>query len=174
MRKSSIFLGLGFRLLPHSCRVNCQFCKISCGEHNLQMNLLTCHIWCKLKEDDINLNNCLSVFSKICHKIFLIPFLNVGTDIVVTTGIKPRAIVTSALVSAMCGGEHWARLIPVGKLTPAHSAGAHTARGLCVAPGRWVGAELTAAGPPTAQGYPWAVGEPPHQITWPPTAQGPI
>ena len=45
-----------------------------------------------------------------------------------------------------------------GKLIPAHSAGAHTARGLCVAPGRCVGAELTAAGPPTAQGYPWAVG----------------
>ena len=42
----------------------------------------------------------------------------------------------------------------MGKLTPAHSAGAHTARGLCVAPGRWVGAELTAAGPPTAQGTP--------------------
>ena len=61
-----------------------------------------------------------------------------------------------------------------GKLIPAHSAGAHTARGLCVAPGRCVGAELTAAGPPTAQGYPWAVCGPPHQITWPHTAQGPI
>ena len=48
----------------------------------------------------------------------------------------------------------------MGKLTPAHSAGAHTARGLCVAPGRCVGAELTAAGPPTAQGYPWVVGGP--------------
>ena len=59
-----------------------------------------------------------------------------------------------------------------GKLIPAHSAGAHTARGLCVAPGRCVGAELTAAGPPTAQGYPWAVCGPPHQITWPHTAQG--
>ena len=56
-----------------------------------------------------------------------------------------------------------------GKLIPAHSAGAHTARGLCVAPGRWVGAELTAAGPPTAQGYPWEVCGPPHQITWPPS-----
>ena len=40
-----------------------------------------------------------------------------------------------------------------GKLIPAHSAGAHTARGLCVAPGRCVGAELTASGPPTAQGH---------------------
>ena len=50
------------------------------------------------------------------------------------------------------------RFDTLGKLIPTHSAGAHTARGLCVAPGRWVGAELTAAGPPTAQGYPWAVG----------------
>ena len=52
-------------------------------------------------------------------------------------------LVTSALVSAMCGGEHWARLIPVGKLTPAHSAGAPTARELWVAPGWWVDSLLT-------------------------------
>ena len=62
-----------------------------------------------------------------------------------------------------------------GKLTPAHSAGPPTVRGLWVCPGRWESAELTAAGPPTAQGTiycPWAVGEPPHRVTWPPTAQG--
>ena len=35
-----------------------------------------------------------------------------------------------------------------GKLIPAHCAGAPTARELWVAPGRWVSAELTAAGPP--------------------------
>ena len=62
-----------------------------------------------------------------------------------------------------------------GKLTPAHSVGAPTARGLWVAPGRWEGAELTAAGPPTAQGTiscPWAVGG--HVICCggSPTAQG--
>ena len=38
-----------------------------------------------------------------------------------------------------------------GKLIPAHCAGAPTARELWVAPGRWVSAELTAAGPPTTQ-----------------------
>ena len=67
--------------------------------------------------------------------------------------------------------------IPVGKLTPAHSAGPPTVRGLWVCPGRWEGAEFTTAGPPTAQGIiycPWAVGERPQQVTWPPTAQGTI
>ena len=91
-----------------------------------------------------------------------------GAAIVVTTGIKPRSqsALTSALVSAMCGREHWPWFIPFGKLTPAHSAGSPTVHGLWVCPAQWVSEFLTAAGPPTVRGTFYC----PHPL--PPTAQG--
>ena len=69
------------------------------------------------------------------------------------------------------------RFDTLGKLALAHSAGRRASHSLWTVgvPWRWESAELTAAGPPTAQGTiycPWAVGEPPQQIIWPPTAQG--
>ena len=67
----------------------------------------------------------------------------------------------------MCGGEHWARFIPVGKLTPAHRAGPPTVRGRWVCPAWWVSASATAACPPTRWGTfycPWAVGESPRPV----------
>ena len=95
-------------------------------------------------------------FSSIFHLLLLkYDFLNVGQCIDRSESLfyfAPKVKLARPFQLQEYQTDMWkCRFDTPGKLIPAHCAGAPTARELWVAPGRWVGAELTAAGPPTTQ-----------------------